>query len=249
MSGQAEGELRPFGPTQWSLVNRACQSSLHGRREALGVLLLRYLPALRAHLKAQKRFDPERIEDLLQGFVAEKLVEQNLIARADRNRGKFRTFLLAALNHYVIDQDRQATAGKRSAGKAGPACLSDEPDVPSRESDPSAQFDIAWARELVAEALRRMNVECANSGQMEVWGIFECRVVKPAMEGAEQVPYEQLIGRFALQSPIQAFNLLTTGKRKFARILREVAGEYVGDEGMIDEEIADLKSVLSAVGA
>jgi hypothetical protein len=84
---------------------------------------------------------------------------------------------------------------------------------------------------------------------MEVWVIFECRVVKPAFDGIEPMPYEVLIERFGLQSPIQAFNLLTTAKRKFARILRSVAGEYAGDPQLIDQEIDDLKSILSMAGA
>ena len=57
-------------------------------------------------------------------------------------------------------------------------------------------------------------------------------------------------GQFVcVQAPVQAFNLLTTAKRKFARILRSVASEYAGDEKMIDAEINDLKSILSKAGA
>jgi len=211
-------------------------------------LLQRYLPALRAYLRAQKRFDHEQVEDLLQGFVAEKVVEHNLIAQADRQRGKFRSFLMVALNRYVIDQARRAGAGTRST-ECAPVGADAREERVSREAQPSNQFDIAWAQELVAQALARMRRECETSGQIEVWVIFECRVVKPAFDGIEPMPYELLIERFGLQSPILAFNLLTTAKRKFARILRSVAGEYAGDSQRIDQEIDDLRSILSIAGA
>ena len=53
------------------------------------------------------------------------------------------------------------------------------------------------------------------------------------------------VQRLNLQAPIQAANLLTTAKRKFTRILRSVVGEYAGDEKRIDQEILDLKSIIS----
>src|SRR5438477_6642253 len=91
-----------FPSTQWSLVGRAGRTSNEHRRDALGVLLHRYMPALRAHLVLAKRMSADHAEDLLQGFVADKIIEKNLLAQAEQARGRFRSFLLAALNHYVI---------------------------------------------------------------------------------------------------------------------------------------------------
>jgi DNA-directed RNA polymerase specialized sigma24 family protein len=248
MASQWDTELGAFGPTQWSLVDRAGQSDVDARKVPLGLLVQRYMPALRAHLRAQKRLEHEQVEDILQGFVTEKVLEQNLIAQADREKGKFRSFLLVALNRYLIDQVRRANTDKRSGGNAAGGEDETEEGI-SREVQPSDQFDIAWAQELVAETLRRMRCECETAGQLVVWVIFECRVVRPAFDGVEPMPYEDLIERFRFESPIQAFNLLTTAKRKFARILRSVAGEYAGDSELIDQEINDLKSILSITGA
>src|SRR4051812_38640775 len=88
-----------FPMTQWSLVARAGQPPAEARA-ALDVLLRRYAPALRAHLLLDRRMsgDRSKAEDVLQGFVADKVLERNLIALADRERGRFRTFLLAALD-------------------------------------------------------------------------------------------------------------------------------------------------------
>ena len=79
-----------FPSTQWSLVDRAAAGDAKARQRALGDLLQRYLPALRAHLVFKKRIDQERAEDLVQGFVTNKVIEQGLIARADPGKGRFR---------------------------------------------------------------------------------------------------------------------------------------------------------------
>ena len=86
-----------FPTTAWSLVAEAGQEDAGAKRDALDRLLRRYLPALRAHLIYRRRFAPERADDLVQEFVADKIVEKDLIARADQQLGKFRTFLLTAL--------------------------------------------------------------------------------------------------------------------------------------------------------
>ena len=83
----------------------------------------------------------------------------------------------------------------------------------------------------------------------DVWGVFECRLLAPMLDGAEPMPYEALVERFALRSPAQASNVLITGKRMFERALRAVVGEYAADEAEVDEEIAELRQILSRGGA
>src|SRR5688572_14192368 len=111
-----------FPTTRWSLVGRAAppnpssdpQQLAADDRAALGELIRLYLPALRAHLTGPLRIDRHRTDDLIQGFLADKVLEQNLIALADPNRGKFRTFLLTALERFIVDVHRFDSARKRS---------------------------------------------------------------------------------------------------------------------------------------
>src|SRR5688500_10162288 len=129
------------------------------RREALGVLLTRYLPALRAHL-LRRRIAPDRADDLLQSFVADKVIGSDLLAAADRQRGRFRALLVTALNNYAANQLRHDRAERR-APKDG-AVVSLDPSLhqescPPDDCDP---FDVEWAREVIAEALRRTKAEC-----------------------------------------------------------------------------------------
>lgn len=238
----------PLPATEWSLVELARQQPEHpAAREALAVLLKRYLPALRSHLVSGSRIDPERAEDLLQGFVADKIIEQKLLDHAARERGKFRSFLLVTLDRYVVSAHRSASAAKRRP-EAGLAALADNADrlQTACNDDPARAFDIAWARELIAEAIARMRAECDRSNRPDLWRIFQARVLVPVMEGGEPVAYEQLVRELGLEAPLIACSLLATAKRMFARNLRAVAGEYADTRGEADAEINELRKILAA---
>jgi len=231
-----------FPSTQWSLVDRAGAGDSMERRRALGDLLQRYLPALRAHLVLNKRIDRDRAEDLLQGFVTNKVLEQGLFARANPDKGRFRALLVTSLNHYVIDVFRQ------QRGTPPAFSLSESDFVRGMgESEPPADvFDVAWAKELLGEVLRRMQAECKTSRRPDLWGIFEARILSPILDSAATLPYEQLVKRFDFRSPTQAANALVTAKRMFGRILRAVVAEYAGGEAAVDAEIRDLHQVLAS---
>src|ERR1700677_2779450 len=92
-AAQDVGVFRPFPVTRWSLVVRAADTDAGIKRIALTELLEKYLPALRSYLRLSKRLDADRADDLLQSFLASKVLDEDLIERADQRRGKFRTFL------------------------------------------------------------------------------------------------------------------------------------------------------------
>jgi RNA polymerase sigma-70 factor (ECF subfamily) len=234
-------ELHAFPVTPWSLVMRAGEGGTIAVREALGTLLTRYLPALRAHLVLHRRIRPDVADDLLQNFVSRKVLEQKLIARSDRTRGRFRSFLLKSLDYYVIDQLRE-----QQVRGGTPAVLSElEGFDPALEDQPSAEFDRVWAREVVAEGVRRMRWECEKSNRPDLWGMFEHRVLAPSLDGAALSSYDKLVKDFDLRDPAQASNILMTAKRMFARILRGVLSESAEDDAEIEADLRDLKRVLA----
>ena len=83
-----------------------------------------------------------------------------------------------------------------------------------------------------------------RSGRADVWGVFQCRLLDPSLQGTAPVDYEELVARFGLQSPSQASNVLVTAKRTFARALRSVVGEYALGDDEIDAEIRELREIL-----
>jgi len=213
-------------------------------REALGQLLARYMPALRAHLVYSKRLAPDRADDVIQDFVAKKILERDLIAQAKCDLGKFRTFLLKALNRFLFNQIRDRGAKKRAAAE-GSEALGERAELVSSDFEASHAFDVAWARSVLAEAVERMRDHCQATGRMDVWGVFELRILAPILEGAEPADYRELVKRFGLRSPSQASNVLMTAKRTYERVLRSVVAEYAEDAQEIDQEIGELREILA----
>jgi len=233
-----------FPSTHWSLVTRVGQPNGAGQQQALEQLLIRYLPALKAHLLHRRKIASDWAADLLQGFITDKILERGLIEQADREKGRFRTFLLKALDNYVVSELRRERAKKRSPGDAAFVTVDEARDHDGLSPPVSDVFDLAWAREVLAEAVRWMQVECEKSRRTDIWGVFKCRVLDPTLGQTEPLPYEQLVERFGFQSPTQASNVLITAKRMFVRMLRSVVGEYARDETDIDAELEDLKRIL-----
>jgi RNA polymerase sigma-70 factor (ECF subfamily) len=230
--------LGPFPATQWSLVDAVRSGDCVARRAALERLLVRYLPALRAYLQVQRRLPHDRASDLLQSFVAERVLERDLLARADQSRGKFRTFLLTALQRYVIDQAR----AQRPTVQLDPDVERAGPEVDSQA------FDLAWAREVIKEALSRMKANCRQWGRPDLWEVFKGRVVAPAFDNLPAVEYDQLVRKFGFSTAAQASNALVTAKRMFERELRCIIGEYAQSPEAIEAEILDLRAIWGRAG-
>jgi RNA polymerase sigma-70 factor (ECF subfamily) len=236
-----------FPTTHWSLVGRASQRAASGR-VALAELIRIYLPALRAHLTGHLRIDSHRTDDLLQGFVAEKVLDQHMIALADPKRGKFRTFLLAALQRFVIDTLRRESAKKRAPGSKV-IDLELAMERVSSGRNPSDAFDRAWAGEVLGEVMRRMHQECESDGRTHLWDIFEARMLLPITDGAPMPSHDDLARRHRLDSATQSANALGSAKRLFTRIFRSVVSEYAADESEVDDEIRDLWEIFSRAPA
>jgi len=244
MSESTGSQHADFPTTRWTLIDRAGDGSLSVSGEALNELLRLYWPALKTHLVCCRRVPPDQAEDLVQGFVVSKVLERALIACADRERGRFRSLLVTALDRYVISQKRASSAKRRSSGRP----MSDAEEMnnqPAPNGEASTAFDVAWARQLLHQTIAAMETECRSSGRADIWGVFEARILGPILEGRPPAGYEELIRRFALQSPTQAANTLVTAKRMFRRRLRAAVEAYAGTQAAVDEEIEDLWRILT----
>ncbi|MGA2254223.1 MAG: hypothetical protein ABSG53_06130 [Thermoguttaceae bacterium] len=239
MAAKKHPEVGGFPSTHWSLIFSAQDQESVGRRAALGELLRLYLPALRAHLLYRRNFDRHQVEDFLQGFVAEQILQRDLLAKANAASGHFRSFLLRSLENYVINE-RLREAGRREVA------LEQEP----AEAATCNVFEVEWARQLLQETLRRMREGCENKGQPSLWGLFERRVVGPTLTGIPAPSYNLLVQQFGFRSAEQASNALVTAKRQFERTLGAVIAETecITREKDIEAEIADLCKVLNSAG-
>ena len=91
-----------------------------------------------------------------------------------------------------------------------------------------------------------MQAECLAAGREDLWEVLHVRVLKPALNDAEPMGYEEMVKRYGYASPKQAANALVTAKRRFEQAVRSVIAEYVGDEAELEQELAELGSVLGA---
>jgi hypothetical protein len=244
--GQPDATGALFRSTHWSVVARASDADPAVRHAALTSLLSVYVPALSTYIRWHRRIPPDQLDDLLQGFVCDKVVADELFACADPARGQFRLFVLKSLERYIRRVHRHETAAKRSpAGGLLSLEGEDIADAPSSEEPAGASFDLAWARQVIQQAMRRMCEDCRKAGRDGLWALFEERVIKPSFEDTATVGYDELVQRLGLASAAEAANRLVTAKRLFARHLRAVIGEYTTGEGNVDEELRHLWDVFS----
>lgn len=233
-----------FPPTRWTLVEWAANPSSAAHEKGLNDLLCRYLPALKAHLTRSRRLSPDFADDVAQGFIADKILRGELLAHAQKERGKFRTFLLTALDRYLFNILRHDRAKRRAPEHGPPIPLDGNEDYISIPAA-SPIFDLAWAREVINETLRRMAHNCRETDRAPYWILFEDRFVNPLLHCKEPQPYRQFVTQLGFRSPMQASNALTTAKRMFERVFREVVLEYAEDKHGLDREIAELRAILA----
>jgi len=138
-------------------------------REALEQLCRSYWFPLYAYVR-RRGHDAHAAQDLTQGFF-ERLLERNDLARITREGGRFRSFLLTALNHYLVNEHERATAQKRGGGRT---ILSlDEESAedryqshePFHTETPDRLFERQWALALMEEAMKRLGAEHSGPGK------------------------------------------------------------------------------------
>jgi RNA polymerase sigma-70 factor (ECF subfamily) len=230
--------------THWTLVRQAGAEDGVSRRIALEELLRRYRPALKKFLVLGRRVQEEEAEELLQEFLVGKVLEKQLIGRAHESKGRFRDFIVTALKRFHIDKIRHAARLKK---KESP--MAEGFDPPAGGEEPDAVLDVAWARQVIAQAIERMKQECLAKSRTDIWGVFESQVLSPLLHDGPSESYGQLVSRLGLESPGKAHAVLATGKRMFKRNLHEVIGEYELSEQDVEGEIADLRQILGGAGA
>lgn len=161
-----------FAATRWTVVLAAGRDDRQGAR-ALEQLCRTYWLPLYSYVRRQG-YGPHDAQDLTQGFFA-RLLRMNSVAGVSPEKGKFRTFLLASLNHFLSDERDHARAGKRGGGQLVISLDETEAEqrylqIPCAEMAPEKVFDRRWALTVMELALQRLRKEYESSGRQ---GLFE----------------------------------------------------------------------------
>jgi len=180
------GENEDFRTTQWPQIFSVTGADEQKKKLLLDNLLQRYWKPVYCYLR-RKGHANDRAKDLTQGFFCDVVLNGSLLRRADRSKGRFRGFLLAALECYLADQQRHRTAKCRLPPGVLMSLDADAlAELPAVTADlgPAETFHYAWATEILDEALRQVEEQCLRTGKDVHWRLFQEKVLHPIRDGA-----------------------------------------------------------------
>lgn len=233
---------REFGVTRWSLVARARGAPSADQDRALNQLCEAYWYPLYAFIR-RKGHDAENAKDLVQDFLS-RWLQGPALKRADAARGKFRTFLLAALSDFLVDQHRRDHAQKRGGDVSHVALDGLELEQryklePLSSDSPESLYDKRWAETLLERAKTRLRDEGETSGRPEFFAALEPYVLSDMGDGDA----ERLGERFGMMRGAVSAALFRLRKKLRKRVEQEVL-ETLNDESELPGEMEHLFAAL-----
>jgi RNA polymerase sigma-70 factor (ECF subfamily) len=239
--GAAGGSAGAFRTTHWSVVLAAGQCA-EAQAAALERLCRAYWYPLYAYVR-RRGYSPEDAEDLTQGFFAD-LLERGDFATVGPERGRFRSFLLATMNHWLANARDRSRAQKRG-GLLPVLSLDAEPPEslyrlePSDPVTPETLFERRWAQTLVERVVERLRHEYAELEKGELFEELKGFLTERKAGVRAEIAARHGIGVNAVDVAI--FRL----RRRYAELFREEIAHTVSRPEDIEDELRHLVSVLT----
>jgi RNA polymerase sigma-70 factor (ECF subfamily) len=234
---------REFATTHWSLVLAAkpSEASQASAREALEKLCRAYWFPLYAFVRS-RGYSEIDAQDLTQAFFA-RIFETEGFASADRGKGRFRSYLLGAMKHFLANEWHRSQAQKRGGRERFIEWETLDPEPRYAGSlkssdDPEYLFDREWALETITSALHALRIEMEKAGKGE---LFEA--LKGSLPGGEDRSREEIaasLGKSAGAVKVAVHRL----RQRFRQMLRAAIAETVSSEADLDDEMRYLVEVL-----
>ncbi len=234
-----------FLSTHWSLVLQAAQENSPHAAEALNQLCRAYWFPLYAWVRRKGR-SPEEAKDCTQAFFA-RLLEKKYLKLADRERGRFRTFLLTSLDRFLINEWRKEQAEKQG-GKAvfisldlleAEGCYQAGPASP--ELTPDQVFDKRWALELLEQVLSQLRLEYEADGRKELF-----HSLKPFMWGEKSSCSQAEIAAQLGMKEAAVAQAVHRLRQRYGEVLRAEVAATVAAPGDVDNELRHLLRAVSS---
>jgi RNA polymerase sigma-70 factor (ECF subfamily) len=228
-----------FATTRWSVVLAAGQGE---SREALATLCATYWYPLYAFARRHLA-SAEDAQDLTQEFFS-RLLEKKYLRVADRERGKFRSFLLTAFKHFLAKERERNHAQKRGGGRhlvpldfgCGESRYSLEP---AHEWTADRIYERRWALTLLDQVLARLRDEFVKADKLP---LFDClKVLLPGERGSE--PYAQIAADFQMTEGAVKVAVHRL-RQRYRELLRAEIAQTVGSPGEVDDELRQLFAAL-----
>ena len=248
--------MAPFGPsdpvtpadaarfltTQWSVVLTASQGQDTAAQEALAMLCQTYWYPLYAYVRRQGH-SPHDAEDLTQEFFSGLLAGKSL-AGVRREKGKFRSFLLAAMNHFLANEWDHARRQKRGGGQATVSLNLNAAETRYRLEPADTRtaewiYERRWALTLLDRVLQRLEQDYAAAGKQALFAQLQfCLTGERAV-----VPYAELALRLNMTEGAVKV-AVHRARQRYRELLREEIAQTVSAPGEVEEEIRYLFKVM-----
>lgn len=230
-----------FHTTRWTLVRTAKADSEEGRAALANLCEAYYQPVI-AYLSCELR-SADDAQEMTHAFFAQMLAGGG-IARAEREHGRFRSYLLGAVKHFLSHQREAARSLKRGGG-AVPVSLDEDasamraiPDA--RQISPDAAFDRQWALTVLAQAMSRLQTECTAEGKHAQFENLKPWLMGDAAHGDQAALAAACgMGLSALKMSIQRL------RQRFRECLQIEIAATLDDASMVKEEMRTLLAALT----
>ncbi len=228
-------DMSTFPDTQWTLILQAATSQTADGLVALDQLCRRYWQPINAYARLQG-YSPADADDITQAFFA-RLLENKTHAKAERERGRFRTFLLCAMQNFIANDHRDAARQKRGGGFQHEA-IEDHADQIATSQTPEKLFAQKWAQAVVASAISELEAEYAANGRAARFEV---------MRQLLTVRHDGDTAALAAQLGVTTMNfrkILHGFRQRFGELVREEVARLVSDPAEVDDELAYLMQAL-----
>lgn len=246
------GQSDPFAPTHWSVIAAAAESQISPEiaRTALAQLCQTYWSPLYSFVRS-RGYSMHDAQDLTQSFFA-FLIDRKIYARADREKGKFRSFLLASLKNFLADAYDHERTLKRGGGTAFLPVRDEQAEeaesffrtcsVSGNAISEDRVFERTWAETLVTGGLDRLAAFYRAEGKEKLFE--ELRVFLTGSE-APLPSYAALALRLRTQESTLRSHV-TRLRARYREALRAEVRHTVETDGEVDAELRELLRVLTA---
>ncbi len=239
-----EGSGARFVTTHWLVVLVAGRTDSSRAQNALARLCQTYWYPLYAYVR-RRGHSPHDAQDLTQEFFA-RLLERHTLAVADPNRGRFRSFLLSMMDHFLSHEWEKAHAQKRGGGcqmlSLDLARAEERYELePADNSTPDKLFDKRWATALLEEVLNQLEAEYQRVGKAELFA-----TLKQTLTGTgESQPYAVLAAHLGMNE-IAIKVAVHRLRKRYRELLRAEIANIVADPAQAEDELRHLFTALAA---
>jgi DNA-directed RNA polymerase specialized sigma24 family protein len=236
----SEADPDRFHTTHWSLIVAAGQRESN---QALARLCADYWPPLYAYVR-RAGYSFHAAQDLTQEFFA-LLLDKNYLQDADRARGRFRSFLLAALKHFLANERKASRAQKRGGGKLTfsldfQAAEQAFQTAPVDGRTPEWLFEQQWALHLLDRVIRRLAEEYAAAGKESMFvELQECLTGEPVHRLYRRIAADLALSEAAVKMAVHRL------RKRYRELLRDEIAQTVAGPDEVEDEIRQLFTSLA----